>query len=635
MEHYKRETGWTTDRRRVQPKGQQLNNHIRHKTEQICKVPPYIQARPIRPQADNAAAELTRRVIEGIISNPRKRYRGQRRRMVQSGLAGGRGCIAIEWDARAGLCFRVADPRKVFICPGFTDLHDPRNPYVIEEIPMRLSALRACKALGWNIPDDLRPDNYKPEAYAAAQQDTSRIDFDYAGNQNLPGASDGSEADGIVTIIRCYYRWDPLAQKKDGPVPLPVEEWLYRDELSGATVKYDGNAAPMSEISGNPYKLVTTQQEKDSHYAYPDGYMCVVAPFYSGQAPLWEGGWLPGAPNKNVVLQDFPYMQFVCNLHPGRVAGKSDTELNATLQIVDDASFRAAWEQMRVAQGILIAQRGALEGQQEGQPFQFSDSPMQQAWAVDRMGMEGIKFFQAPGMNSALPAFRQMLERQWSYIGNGDVQVPSGNSKNIPVGTIDALMQQGDLPVMGHLETLQAEESIGFRVAYDLERAYMGQEAMISWVSDTGDSVYAQVRPEDLVDSHVVVIASPDQHKLDVDRIQAVAQFAGQVASAQLPPEWLPVLAKSAGFSPEINQIFTKMAAASQSPKGPDKPLSSDAQMITAIGSLYKNDPSGQVAAAVVQALSNAGLLSGPASPGAGDGAAARPPLQLVPGGNQ
>lgn len=563
MEHYRRDTGFTDDRRRVQPKGQQLYNHIRHKRSQMCAVPPYIQCRPVRPQADLASAELSKRVLEHIVRDPGMRYSNNKARGVLSMLAGGRGVIWVEHDPRAGLCFRVSDPRKTFVTPGFADAHDPRNPAVYEEVPMRLSALKAMKAYGWKVPDDIHADNAEPDGYSGSYRDTSRIDLQSssANAQNLPGAREAGEDDGLVTVVKCYYRWDPFKvtnSKRVASKSLPMDDWYWQDALSGKKVPFKGVATPpLSPVDGSPFQLVDTVHLQEQHYQYPNGYLCVVTPYNQCTEPLFEDTWMPGAVNADVRMKHFPLIHANCYEHPLRLVGKSDTELNHTLQIVDNATFRSAWEQLRMAQGILIAQKGVLEDA-EGRQFQFSDAPNQVAWVTDRMGMEGINYFQMPGMNPSLPAFRQMLERQWSYIGNGDVQMPADRSRNVPVGTIEALMKTGDLPVQVHLDSWQQDESILFRCALDLKRAYMDKAEMISWLTDEGEVVHAPYTADDLGEQHVEVTASPMQSSLDSDKVQAVAQFMGQ-AQAVDPSMWAD-FARTSGFDQRTVQSIAAAA---------------------------------------------------------------------------
>jgi hypothetical protein len=547
MEHYRRNHGFQADSRRIQPKGQQLYNLIRHKAALLSTPPINIEARPVQPVADADAAIIARRVIETKLENPMTRYKLVRHRMVLSALGGGRGTVAIEYDRMAGgVVLRNTDPRFLMHTPGFLDMHDPRTPDVIEIVPMRLSAVRRKRASGWSVPADLRADNWKPDHPSGVAQDSHWVELDSEGPNN-PSADvgDGTDDDGIVTILKCYSRRDPFSETRAASVPreLPQEQWFWTDDA--------GQRIPLLEAPNPPFpgaRLVTTAEDERQLEMYPDGYLCIIAPFYQGKKPLWTGSWLPDAVNTDVRLRSFPFMDMPGYLHPLRRTGLCDTQLNVTMQQIDNMSFRAAWEQMRMAQLIGVVPFGKLFKSDGRTAFELSDDPIQMAYAMDRLSMEGISWTQAPGMNSALPQFRQMLDRQWSYIGTGDIAMPAERSRDIPVGTIEAMQRTGDLPVQMHRDIMQAEESIAFGVILDYERAYRSDKELVQWVTDSGELASAYVSGSDLVDANVIITASPDWRALDSDRIQAVAQFVGQMAGM---PQLMSAMAPLAGIPPE------------------------------------------------------------------------------------
>lgn len=565
-EHYKRSARFSNDTTRIQPKGNQLTNLIRHKASLLVTPPVSIDARPVQPLTDANAAMVSRRVIEQAIEDPKRRYKSVRHRMVLSGLAGGRGTVAIEWDHAAnGTVFRNADPRLLFPTPGFMDLHDPRTPDVIEEVPMLLSQV---KRMGWKVPKDLTPDGNRQEFPTGSQQESHRIDMDGNDAQPYPQDIEAGEGDGIVTILKCYSRRDPFDQTRVAAIPrdLPESEWYW---TSDAGERVDYAETPVMPQDGRMWRLVMTAEDERELSLYAGGYLCIVAPHYKGRKPLWEGTWLPDAVNTDVRLRSFPYMDFAPYLHPLRRAGLCDTQLNHTLQLIDNASFRAAWEQMRTAQVLMTVPFGGLFDAQK-RNFEPTDKPFQIAYYNDRMAAEGIGFHQAPGMNASLPAFRSMLDRQWSYQGTGDIAMPADRSRDVAVGTIQAMQQSGDLPVQMHRDILAAEEAIAFGVILDFERAYRADAQLVQWVTDEGELANARVTGADLVDVNVTLNAAPDFRQMDADRVQAIAQFAGQTAQM---PQLMVALAPMAGLPPEgvreLRQAVGQMLQAQQAQVAP------------------------------------------------------------------
>ena len=565
LEHYTREEGFTRDKRRIQPKTQRQFNLIRHKMSLLLRNLPNFDTHAVQPGADQAKAEVSRRVIENVFLDPLKGYHEVRSRFVLSALAGGRGDIAIEWHPKWGVCFRFVDPRRIHIAPGFTFMHDPRNPFVIEEVPMRLSEVHRMKASGWSVPADLTPDNWKPENIE--NRDNGRDGIDMQGSNNRNGIDDADPDDGIVTVLKVHYRDDPMTRKPKS-TELPMEEWFWVDDTTQEQIAFDQeNPAPPQTASGSMPRLVQSKDQMNGYAEGDDGYLCIVAPHYSGKKPLFEGKWLEGAINPQASLPAFPYMEMVGYRHPLRRTGSSDTELTHSLAVIDDASFRATWEQMRQSGGVLVTMAGALLDS-EGNQFQFSSDPISIAYAKDRLALESTNFFQSSGMNAAMPAFRQMVDAQWAYIGTGDTAMPSDRSRDIAVGTVNMLQQQGDLPVQLHQQDLNLQESIGAAVALGYCRAYMGDQ-VVSWVTDEGDAGYATVRGSDLVPLNVSASAGKEWRQQDIDRVQATAQFFGMVSKLGLPLQAIAVMAREAGISDNITKAITQAMSTAQTAPEP------------------------------------------------------------------
>ena len=117
--HYKRNRSMDNSSQRIQPRGQQLTNLVRHKTALLVTPPLSVEARPVQPMADADAAIVTRRVVEQVVESPRLLYKNTRHRMVLTGIAAGRGVVAIEWDHNVNsVVFRNVDARTFFPVPG-------------------------------------------------------------------------------------------------------------------------------------------------------------------------------------------------------------------------------------------------------------------------------------------------------------------------------------------------------------------------------------------------------------------------------------------------------------------------------------------------------------------------------------
>lgn len=570
LEHYRTEEGFSKDKRRVQPRTQRQLNLIRHKASLLLRNMPTFTGHAVQPGASGKAAEISRRIIENVFLDPLKGYHDTRSRFVWSALAGGRGNVAIDWHPIYGVVTRFVDPRRVHITPGHTFMHSPLTPTVTEEVPMRQSELARMKDAGWRIPANLAPDDWKPDYATGGQRDDSLVDFHSGQSANLPGADESEESDRIVTVIKTWYRHDPFAsdRKVEAEADLSIDEWHFVDDALGIKVPFDPEnpVPPMSEATGQPLRLVTKRSDMYDSTRGEDGYLCIVAPFGQVDKPLFEGKWLEGSMSPDATLPSFPYMEMGCYTHPLRRQGISDTEATRTLVVVDNSSQRQAFEQTKQTGGILVTEAGALLDS-EGNQFQFSDDPISIAYAKDRLSLDGVNFFQAPGMNATMPAFRNMVEQSWVHIGTGDMALGPDRSRDIAASTVQQLQQQGDLPVQLHQQDLNLQESIGGAVALAYCMAYMGDNA-VSWVSDSGEVAYATVRGTDLVPLKVTVTAGNEWQQKDIDRVQAQAQFLGMVGKMGLPPQVIAVLLREAQFSDSVVEALSQAMAPPPPPGG-------------------------------------------------------------------
>ena len=562
LEHYKSDHPDTKDRRRVQPKTQRQFNLIRHKVSLLLRTSPQFDTHAVKPGADVSAAEVSKRVIDNIFSDPLKGYHDTRYRFVWSALAAGRGNYAIDWHPTWGVCFRFVDPRRIHLTPGFTYMHDPRNPCVLEELPMRRSEVRAMS--GWDVPKDLTGDGGDPLYSDTGERDQDGIQRDQG--SNLPGIDENDSDDPLITICKAWFREDPYQQnvKALRNADLPEDEWHFVDDSTQEMVRFDplNPVPPVSQATGQPLRLVTSRSEQNDFHSYPKGYLVITAPNYSGDTPLFEGSWVEGALNPEATLSVYPYAEMTCYKHPLAREGPSDTMLTKAMVVIEDATMRSAYEQIRQTGALLLTKPGAITDS-EGNQYQFSDKPLDIAYVEDILAGEFTKFIQGPGMNASLPAFWNKLGQEWAFIGTGDQAMGPERSRDIAAATFNAMQQTGDLPVQLHQKDLDLCESLAARAALDLCSAYMGDQ-VVSWVTEEGDAAYATVRGSDLTPLHVTTAATKEWRQQDADKVQAQAQLIGMVGKAGLPPEVVLILLREAGMSNAVVNKLSEVMASQQ-----------------------------------------------------------------------
>jgi hypothetical protein len=630
LQHYRRDAELAKESWRIRPKTLKQFNLLRHNASHLLRQMPEFETHAVQPGADESAAEISKRIIQQNFFDPLKCYHDVRSRMVWSGLSAERGNIEIAWDAKWGVCFNAVDPRRFHLTPGFTFLHDPRNPAVQHEVPMKLSEVqRMGKLAGWNVPKDLYGDGAYLEYGQGNYREADGIERDQA-MRYVPDPNDGP--DTLVTVCKTWFREDPFAPDNAwlGKSDMAESDWHFVDDTSQETVRFDPmNPTPPTGRSGQPMRLVTSNAEKYTGHEYDDGYLIITAPYYTGDQPLFEGSWTEGALSKDATLCAFPYMEFSSYKHPLRRNGISDT------------AKRNMHEQMSNTGLLLVTVPGALRDA-EGKQYKFKNLPIDIAYADSVLNAEATKFLQGPGMNAAAGQFANIIDRMWQDIGTGDFSASLGpeRSKDIAVGTANMLQQTGDLPVQLHQQDLNLQEAIGGRVVLDWCRAYMGDQ-VVSWVSDQGEAVYAHVRGQDLVPLHVTVVVGKEWVASDTDRVQAQAQLIGMLGKSNLPPQAQLALMKDAGVGTET--LSAMHDALNQPPPKPDPAaVTAQAAMITAIAkaglpptALAPMLADAGVDPAIIQALMQvlgAGQpMAGTAPPSPGG----NPNLQLIQGGGQ
>lgn len=563
-EHYKREQGFGKETRRIQPKTQLIFDLQRHKGAWLKTQPLSIETRPRQPMDDLGAAEMGKRLLEGFVNDPMKRYKRNRNRAIDSALAASRGVMWAEWSPQAGgLYVCTDDPRLTYVAPGWTDPHDPTCPWVARDMKVTAAFLRRKKKAGWHVPSDLTPDDVKRDTDSGGQDDISRNVGDDIGTV---GEGDTTP---LYTITRIFFRDDPYDHVRPDMRVLPRDEWYFTDDETGEKVLLPADVdindpevqaqVPVSQTTGQPFRLV--QEEPQPAYKR----LCVVTyPYYQGRNGVaWKGDWFDGAVNEVVGPVPFPLFFYCAYYHPLRLIGTNDTLLNHTLQLLDNVTMRQAWEQVRQMAAIIVTARGVLKDS-DGNDFVFTDAPVQMAYAEDAMGAEATKIIQGPGMNSALPAFREMLERAGARVGTGDIAMPSERSRDVAAATMQALQEMGDMPLRTHKMDLDMEESVFLTACLAQMRAYMTDAEMVQWTTDAGDVAMMQVRGSDLVPMNVIVGSNPDWKGVDAERVQAIAQYVGQLATLPAGPQAMAAFAPAAGFGASDVQRIQQWAQAMQ-----------------------------------------------------------------------
>lgn len=540
LRHYLADTYQTLDQRYVKYRGRELASKVRREVADICAAPIYIEALPTDDDPERAfSAEDAKWALEHDIRDPLKGFDTYLERTVLGALAARVWWLIADYDPeKREIYFRNGDPTKQFICPPYQDVWDPRNPYWIEEVQMRVADAKAMP--GWKNTDALVADNPTATRYQAGASDSDengRVFRDPAASADPLGSPSG-----IVTVLKCWYKTDPdkVTKRKLKPEtarPLPYDEQHlacvqcgYTESLPPRSIgqhgvdanAYDGAKCPQC---GQPMKPITHTAVEDEVIAFPDGRLVIYAPYCD--ALLYDGEW-PYTSEHGLV----PAMQYKCYDHPRDPIGISETTLDQHIQIISNALMRRSYDSIMAAPNVVIMPGGGLKSA-NGEMFQFSDEPWQFAYFDDPSGMasQGVKHFQANPVPSGLFQMYSLVQQSFrADIGTAEVSSAAGSSdiKDVPVGTIKAFVESGSIPTDHKIRRLRRELSIFFTAVHDMQRSCYTQSKWMRLKGPDGQMMARRMMVSSVPSVDITVTAQPEfkaMTKEEIDTINLWSQY--------------------------------------------------------------------------------------------------------------
>lgn len=607
LDHYLADTGQTKDRSRIQFKGRELIGKIRHKSAQITK-DFYFDVRPMNLAADEAEADDARRIIEWETQHPQKFYRTTEEKVVISALAGSLGIMACDFDPfcrpSGELTYRIVDPRRFGWTPGWSNPHEINCPWVQEERYLRVADIKAMARQGWKNTADVVPDN---------------------GSAALEDKSPKGLHEKFATVLYTWYRNDATVkdQKIDASTPIPLDpanRYLACPACAHTERVADGSTLP--ELNGPcpqcaDQNQINLMQRVDHEFptqqvlAYPNMRLVICAPFST--ALLYDG--------KAPKLRSVPYMFYPCYEHPFDPIGRSDTDYDWSAQLISDATFRMGYEQMSSSKrywGVL--QGNEIRSAATGEPWAFADRDGYVFTAPDLPTLTaGVKEFQGNGLPPAWPAWAAMIQNVLTRdLGTTDIDFGASQSKRIPVGTIEEMVKQAEVPVAKHIEKLQAARSIFLSVVLDYAITTGADERVIGYMSEDGTYALKSLRYSDVPAAHVIATGSPQAKKMALDEVQAMQA----VLSA---PKWQrEFLAEEMGVSKmrlqKLEQAEAKAGPPQPPPPSPDKVLVAIADLVKAGFRVASNQIEAALVLSGLPSAQEAAVAQGPQANGGGPG---------------
>lgn len=598
LRHYKDDQGNVNDRRRIQPKGRELVSKLRHKGAEITKEM-HLTVKAVDRGTDPKFADAAKWVLSYDINHPQKDYAQVREDFVTLALAARVGVMALDYVPGVGgfdgeVIPRIVDPRNFKWADGWKNPHDLTCPWAMEMRTMRVSDVKKMSKAGWKNTDKVGADS------ASGTVTTKGDPTLLPGTVRFPSGSSSSPSPGIGTseptcsILFAWFRNDDTrtSRMKEGSLRKlrPEQRYLlcqtcqYEDhEADGASLPKVAGPCP---TCGGEMDRVDEVAESEEMLAYPNGRLTITAPF-SDDAELYDDAW----PYK---IRSIPYAVMHGYPHPLEQIGMSDTAYDWSLQLIADSLLRQAYEQMSENRDIIIAPVDGLVDA-DNEPWMFADTQGRVAYWMGQ-GLPAVQHFQGTGVS---PGFREVFGQVQSVLmrdmGTSDISLGSENTKNIPVGTIQALQTTGEVPVEHHKRRLWRAESIFFSVWLDMIRDTWTQKRLVRLSPEKGSEMFAEIMGADIPNADVIVSAAPALGSADEQEIRALQM------ALTAPPPMMDLLARKLNLSQsDVAEYQQKMDEFQQSQK-PQQPPSSASQILVALSDILKAKP-GYVSYEQVQA---------------------------------
>lgn len=589
LAHYQSDNGNTRSLTRIQPADLTLWSAVRRQWAQISNAPIYFNAMPVDRDTDPDAAELVKRNIERVIHDPRLMYKRKRRRAIMGALVGRQWYLAAEWRRDVSdygdAVFRLVDPRQAFPEPGYQDIHDPACPAFYEYRELTRDELeRLSEDEGWDI--EGLPDADDARENVSSGSDPSLKPGQVRLTSDTGAGAPGTELKGRYGFVVAWYRSDPEAIRDvepAGSVPLDKSEQYMkcptcgwqdhmadRDEAGelpmygqpcphcAAKMREDALTEPDPDAVLPIMERVDLIEEEVERARYPHGRHVVV--HWQTRRVVRDGAWPYEKPDGG-TLRSFPYMQVRCHEDVRWMYGNSETSIHWRMQLILDGLLRFAYEQMSRNVDVIVAPWNGLVDA-KGRTFRFTDLHGQVAYARDAQTLDTLRHFQGSGIPSGWPnVYQAILGSIQSNLATGELNLTAERSKDIPVGTVNAIVESGNVPADDKIAAIREEEGIFLGVVADIYQSRSDLDRYIRYMGEDGQAAFALMSRADLRSVDIIVSAEPSLTMLDAAKMKSVMGWVGMMPPEMQAQAW-KVVGRFMGIDQSVVREFEKLMPA-------------------------------------------------------------------------
>lgn len=641
--------GHSKDDDEAQAKDMSLLSASRRKWSQISATPTYINCYPTDQQLDPYAAERTKWALEHEVYNPAKMYRRKRRRAIIGAVVGRVWYMLAEWDrSLKEIVYRTKAPTDVFPCPGWQDVHDPQCPDVIIRDTITVQQARQ-RARDYGMPEEevmeIGPDEMT--LGSGGNKPSSRIPGMVSLSESSAEGKPGARRKDTVTILIMPCRNDPeQAEMENVGESIPLDRsdhfmrcWECEHETKAHPNAIDpetgedtgelpdtGEPCPVCAAkAADPttvprLQAVRALQPWRTEKRYPNGRWIEV--LAESKKCIYDGAWPYEKPNAMGTLRSFPLAQFRIYDDPRYEIPHSDVSWQWNQQALATYMLQWAVDQMRTSgRVVFLPYRGVYDSQ--GRAWQMNNRLDQIAFVKDPMMANAVKEFQPSGLPASWNTLYSQLTSSFrGNLGTGELGLGPDQSKDLPVGTVHAIIESGDVPVDDATSMIRDEEGLFLGVIADMVQCCWDQARWIRYLGKDGQFAYEYVSGADVTGVDVTITGDPAFDILQASKLDRMkVWFTMTPPQRRLAARFLNLEPTQIAQYEQDEQQF--MSGQKPLPPQPDK-------LLTALAALAKAMPGALTPMQVQAALAMAGLPAG--QPGmAGPGGP--PPIMSAPMG--
>lgn len=626
---------YNKDRRRQQFRGQETSNVNRHKAAQATAAPRSLEALPVDQRSDPFDAEIAVGLLNWEIKHPQKGFANVEREVVQDAIDMRAGAAMLDFNPDRGSwgeCYaRWKDANLIMFEPGFSDPHHMECGWMQEARRMSVDDVKAMSKLKgkakWRVPPDLRPDGEYFNKQQGATNPDGSARLDAFGSAELAGIP-GVEADNEhVWVLLCWYKNDRttyLRQQDEQEIPEGARymacdnpDCEYRgqtqDELVTASDLEEGETLPETDpmpcpLCGGMVSRRDQNAPTDEVLAYPKGRRLVIQPLLQqtpDDEPFYDGSWpVPRA-------RSFPLLWVTAYVRGGRPMGDSDTTRNWDAQVASDQLMTMAFDRvMRHQTYYMMPQTGLYDFR--NQRFEFRDDQFNvifQDSSDPAIPLPVVGTVEGSSLDVAWPAYWQAVQQVLlAHQGITDFGITPESSKAIPVGTIQGIERQGEIPVAEFIRRKNDALSAFLGVYWDYIRGTY-PAARLARMQIGSEYIVAKLRGDELPNMDFLVAEAPEFSGLEKARAEA---FQALIQIAQTEPDLVEAFAKFNRFPPsvvmEVQRIMSARAEKAAQAQAQGAPPMDDGS------GLAGTDPAMENPFTALQSMR--GQAAGPSPPG-------------------